>query len=129
MILLEFEKSYDRIEWPFVIGMLKAFGFPSYFCKWIKILFQDSSTIIEVNGEFSDPIILQRSNRQGCPIAPSLFVIISYALFYILRDASLGNPIKGITLPNAEELINAQFADDTTLFLEQSEDNFSMALN
>ena len=27
MILLDFEKAYDRIEWCFFIGMLKAFGF------------------------------------------------------------------------------------------------------
>lgn len=58
MILVDFEKAYDRFEWPFVIGMLKAFGFPYYFCKWIEILFKDPSTIIEINGEFSKPIIL-----------------------------------------------------------------------
>ena len=32
MILLDFEKAYDRIEWHFVISMLKQFGFPDYFC-------------------------------------------------------------------------------------------------
>ena len=31
MILLDFEKAYDRIEWHFVIAMLKQFGFPDYF--------------------------------------------------------------------------------------------------
>ena len=45
-----------------------------------------------------------------------------------MRDVSLGHPIKGITLPNEEELINAQFADDTGLFLELSEDNFEVAM-
>ena len=50
------------------------------------------------------------------------------ALFYILRDVSLGRLIKGITLPNEEELINAQFADDTSLFLELSEDNFEVSM-
>ena len=32
MILLYFEKAYDRIELHFVIAMLKQFGFPDYFC-------------------------------------------------------------------------------------------------
>ena len=129
MILLDFEKAYDRVEWPFVIGILTAFGFPYYFCKWIEIMFKDSSTVIEINGEFSKPIILQRSIRHGFPIAPSLIVIVVDTLFYILKDASLGHHVKGITLSNARELINAQFADDTTLFLELSKDNFYVALN
>ena len=80
MILFDFEKAYDRLEWPFVLGMLKAFGFPYYFCKWIEILFIDASTVIEINGEFSKPIILHI--RQGFPIAPSLFVIVSHTLYY-----------------------------------------------
>ena len=32
MILLDFEKAYDKIEWHFVIAMLKQFGFRDYFC-------------------------------------------------------------------------------------------------
>ena len=75
------------------------------------------------------PIIVQRSIRQGCPIAPSLLVIDVDSLFYIMRDASLGHPIKDITLPNEDELINAQFADDATLLLDLSEDSFSMAIH
>ena len=51
------------------------------------------------------------------------------ALFYIMRDAPLGHPIKGITLPNEDELINAQFVDDTGLFLDLSQDNFSTAIH
>ena len=40
-----------------------------------------------------------------------------------------GIPIKSVTLPNLEELINAQFVDDTALFLELSKENFSKALD
>ena len=63
MILLDFEKTYDRIEWCFVIGMLKAFGFPNKYCDWISILFNETSTVIDVNGNLSEPIRLQRSIR------------------------------------------------------------------
>ena len=58
MILFYFEKAYDRIEWPFVLGMLEDFGFPSEFCGWVSILFKGSSAIIGVNGELSDPFQL-----------------------------------------------------------------------
>lgn len=123
----ENEKAYDRIEWGFVTDMLKAFGFPEIYCNWINVLFKDASTVIDVNGCLSEPIVLERSIRQGCLIASLLFVIAADALFYILRAKELGPPLKGISLPNGEVLHNAQFADDTSLFLGLSEENFEIA--
>lgn len=58
MIMLDFEKAYDRIEWSFVLGMLKTFGFPPFFCSWISIILKDSSIVIDVNGEITNPIVL-----------------------------------------------------------------------
>lgn len=124
MLLLVFEKAYNRIEWPFVMGMLQAFGFPPYFWKWINNLLKDSSTIIDVYDELTQIITLQRSIRQGCPIAPALIVIAIGALFYILRAPQLGPPIKDITLPNQDTLLNALFADDIALFIELEVNNF-----
>lgn len=124
MILLDFEKSYDRIEWPFVIRMLKPFGFPEYSCRWIEVLFKYSSTVIDASGNLTNPIPLGRSIRKGFPISPSLFVIAVDALLYILRAPSLGPPIKVILLPNVDNLLNSQFDDDSVLFLEIEENIF-----
>ena len=124
MLLLDFEKAYDRVEWRFILMMLEAFGFPPSFCNTVQVLLSDASAQVEVNGVLSSPFSLGRSIRQGCPLAPSLFVIASEALFYILRDNSLSPNVRGIYLPNDEELINCQFADDTALFFELSESNF-----
>ncbi|XP_059064555.1 uncharacterized protein LOC131856693 [Cryptomeria japonica] len=124
MFLLDFEKAYDRIEWGFISMMLDAFGFPSFFCDIVKMLLRDAHAQIDINGSLSAPFPLGRSIRQGCPLAPALFVIAFEALFYILRDNTLSPAVKGITLPDNKELINCQFVDDTTLFHEVFEDNF-----
>ena len=106
MLLLDFEKAYDRVEWRFILMMLEAFGFPPSFCNTVQVLLSDASAQVEVNGVLSAPFSLGRSIRQGCPLAPSLFVIASEALFYILIDNSLSPDVRGIYFPNDEELIN-----------------------
>ena len=93
------------------------------------MLFTDSFIIIDVNGNLTSPIPLGRSIRQGCPIAPSLFVIVVDALFYLLRAPSLDSLVKGLLLPNNDTLLNSLFADDTTLFLELEEINFCDTLD
>lgn len=123
MFLVDFEKAYDRVEWDFILMMLRAFRFPSEFCKYVQILLKDASALVEVNGSLSQPIPLSRSIRQGCPLAPALFVIASDALFYLLRDDTLSPKIHGIKMSDDSELLNIQFVDDTALFLELSRHN------
>jgi hypothetical protein len=84
LLLLDFEKAYDRIEWNFIIMVLQSFGFPPYFCNVVQTFLQDAYAQIEINGSLSDPFPLGRSIRQGCPLAPTLFVIAAKALYYIL---------------------------------------------
>ncbi|XP_059077987.1 secreted RxLR effector protein 78-like [Cryptomeria japonica] len=123
MFLLDFEKAYDRVEWGFILMMLEAFGFPAEFYKWVMILLKDASAPVEVNGSLSQNITLSKSIRQGCRLAPALFVIASDARYYILRDLTISPNAKGVKLPNGEELIDAQFVDDMTLFIELSKPN------
>ncbi|XP_059074828.1 uncharacterized protein LOC131874899 [Cryptomeria japonica] len=80
---------------------------------------------VDINGSLSEPFPLTRSIRQGCPLAPALFVIASEALTYILTDDTLSPAVKGITLPNNEDLSICQFADDTSLFIKMEDDNFN----
>ena len=129
MFLLDFEKAYDRIEWNFIIMMLDAFGFPPFFCIVVKMLLKDAYAQVDVNGSLSAPFPLGRSIRQGCPLAPALFVISSEALYYILRDNTLSPIVKGITLLDNNDLINCQFADDTAIFFEAFKSNFDAMIS
>ncbi|GLJ49275.1 hypothetical protein SUGI_1041170 [Cryptomeria japonica] len=124
MLLLDFEKAYDRVEWNFISMTLEAFGFPTRFCNLVKMMMNDVFAQIDINGSWSDAFPLERSIRQGCPLAPALFVISSEAFHYILRDHSMSPAVRGIRLPNNEELITSQFADDTTVFFKARDSNF-----
>lgn len=123
MFLVDFEKAYDKVEWNFILMMLSAFGFPSKFCDYVRILLKDAFALLEINGTLSQLIPLSRLIRQGCPLAPTLFVITSDALYYLPRDDTLSPRVQGIILLNDSELIDIQFADDTSFFLKLSTHN------
>lgn len=50
---IDFEKSYDRIEWPFILDMLEALGFGAFFCYIISTLFSNASAHLTINGHQS----------------------------------------------------------------------------
>lgn len=89
---LDYSKAYDRMEWHFLHIGLQKLGFGPVFCRWVRILCEDAGAEIIVNGDLTRLIKLFRSVRQGCPLAPYLFVLVT-DLFLILVKAN-GN-IKG----------------------------------
>ena len=70
---------------------------------------------VNYNGWITDFISVERGVRQGCPLSASLFIIALELLALKIKS----NPdIKGLKLPNEQEAIISQFADDNTLFLK-----------
>jgi len=83
-IKIDFEKAYDRIEWRFILAMLQVIGFGPYFLRSINMLFRYASVILTMNNAQSQSILLARSVQQGCPLAPSLFILATEAFSYLL---------------------------------------------
>jgi len=81
-IKINFEKAYDRIELNFILTMLKALGFGPLFLHSIQMLFRDASAILTMNGFQSQDITLARFIRQGCPLAPPFFWLVTEAFSY-----------------------------------------------
>ena len=81
------------------------------------MLLNGSKTYIKTHGFVSEYFTLSRSIKQGCPVAPLLYVIQAEAMAAAIRN----NPnIQGIKLPSHEnrflETRISQFVDDTQLF-------------
>lgn len=68
---------------------------------------------IRINNIHSDPILLERGTRQGCPLSPLLFALAIEPLAIAIRSA---RGIQGFKREMGEERI-ALYADDILFFL------------
>jgi retron-type reverse transcriptase len=73
VLKLDYEKTYDKVNWQFLLDILKKRGFRPRWIGWIKsILYRGSVglTINNVEGEFFST---EKGLRQGDPLSPILF--------------------------------------------------------
>jgi hypothetical protein len=97
LLLLDFEKIFNRIEWGFLFKVLGKLGFTETWVRWVRSLYHATSSAIKVNGVIGPDFQLARSVRQGCPLAPYLFIVATDALEYMLDDPKYG--VEGLSLP------------------------------
>ena len=114
IVLVDFEKAFDSIEWDFLFKTLEAFNFGPKFIDWIRLLYTDISSCVGNNGYYSNYFKLTRGIRQGCPISALLFILVAEILAISLRQDT---SIHGINLCNTIFKIK-MLADDTTLLLK-----------
>ena len=95
ILVLDFAKAFDTIEWPFINNILKFLNFGETFCNILKLLQTKSFSRIEQNGYLSERVSLSRGCRQGDPISPYVFVICAEMLSHVLRECE---EVKGIVI-------------------------------
>ena len=115
ILSLDQEKAFDRVDWSFMRSTLSAMGFGSSFISWVDLFYNRVQSAVNVNGYLSEFFDLSRGVRQGCPLSPLLYVLVSEVLAVNIRC----NPrISGLCLPGSEPLSPiSQYADDTSLVL------------
>jgi len=114
MLLLDFEKAFDMIEWRFLFTALSKFGFNDIWVSWVRALYHSASSAIKVNGTIRPDFHLARSVRQGCPLAPYLFILATDVLGHMMDDPKHG--VDGLSLPKGSYIKDQTFADDTALY-------------
>jgi hypothetical protein len=86
LLLLDFEKAFDRIEWSFLFEALARLGFCPQWIKWVSSLYRSASSAIKLNGVEGRTFPLARSVRKGCPLSPYLFILATDVLGHMLDD-------------------------------------------
>jgi hypothetical protein len=109
---LDISKAYDTVCRTFLIATLAALGASDGMLRWVRLLLTDTWASTQVNGFESPRRQWHAGVRQGCPLAPILYLCVSQALTCWLRH----QPGLGIMVAGHRHVSN-HFADDAKLIM------------
>ncbi len=110
-VLLDAEKAFDRIEWPYLFKTLYEFGFGPNFINYISLMYSQPIAKIITNSIISHQFPLKRGTPQGCNLSPLLFILLLEPLAISIRN---NHNIKGVAAPVTEIKLSL-LADDILL--------------
>ncbi|KAE9281760.1 hypothetical protein PR003_g27585 [Phytophthora rubi] len=121
-MLLDFKKAYDSLDREYMLMVLRKKGYPEKFVRAIDGTHAGTRVRFLANGAWSRLIQVTSGIRQGCPLAPMLFILALDPLYRKL-DSYLG--ARGVIIQSDGgrfELRVAGYADDTAAFVRHTKD-------
>lgn len=127
LLKLDFEKAFDRVDHDFLWATLLAMNLDPFVLSLIQGLVLNAEAKVHVNGSFTPSFPLERGVRQGDPLAPLLFVLTTEPLMRLLQKKCDQGDLVGLRVTQQESLLFQLFADDSCLFIQNSQTEFERA--
>ncbi|GJX32724.1 RNA-directed DNA polymerase, eukaryota, reverse transcriptase zinc-binding domain protein [Tanacetum coccineum] len=86
---IDLQKAYDTIDWSFLKVILEHFEFPGKMVDWIMVCVSTTKFSININGEREGYFNGGRGLRQGDPMSPYLFTLVT-EVFSIIMGRNIG---------------------------------------
>ncbi|MDO7987362.1 reverse transcriptase domain-containing protein, partial [Sweet potato little leaf phytoplasma] len=118
---IDFSKAFDRIEWSFLKEIMLRLGFSS---NWVDLILNCISFpcfSILINGEQKGNFHSSRGLRQGDPLSPYLFILVTEGLSHLISNANARGCISGLSCSNGPLISHLLFADDSIIFCKAAE--------
>uniref|UniRef100_A0A803NMW0 Reverse transcriptase domain-containing protein n=1 Tax=Cannabis sativa TaxID=3483 RepID=A0A803NMW0_CANSA len=114
---LDMENAFDRVEWGFVKAIMQHLCFPVRFVNLILSCLSSVSFRLLINGSLTEKFSSSRGIRQGNPLSPYIFLLVSEALSVVIRLQEHDNYFQGISIcRSAPPISHLLFADNSLLF-------------
>ncbi|XP_027090440.2 uncharacterized protein [Coffea arabica] len=117
ILKLDMMKAYDRVSWPFLLQVMRRFGFSE---TWIDMIWRLISNVwfsVIVNGLPQGFFKATRGLRQGDPISPALFVIGAEVLSRDLNELPGRRNFNPFKVPvGCPAITHLAYADDVIVF-------------
>ena len=121
VLKIDLSKAYDRVSWTFLRIVLSKMGFTIPFITWIMSTLSSVYFGLLINGAASSFFKAGRGLRQGCPLAPLLFLIVVEGLSRALLSAKECGVLRGISFGNDISISHVLFVDDIVMVSDGSE--------
>lgn len=67
--------------------------------NWIKSFYSNATASVNLNGRPGQSFSIKGGVRQGCPLAPYLFLIVGKTLIFMIKKIVIEGRLREITLP------------------------------
>uniref|UniRef100_A0A803T4B4 Reverse transcriptase domain-containing protein n=1 Tax=Anolis carolinensis TaxID=28377 RepID=A0A803T4B4_ANOCA len=114
LLFIDAEKAFDRVNWNFIIEVLKEMDVGYYFLNAIQAIYSHQFASIIINGNKTEEFSISKGTRQGCPLSPLIFILVLEILLTRIRK---NNELKGLKIKNYSYKLCA-FADDVACIIE-----------
>ena len=126
---LDIEKTYDNVDWSFLLTTMQKMGFGEKWIGWIKWCISTASFSVLVNGTSTGFFQSSRGLTQGDPLSPYLFVIAMGVFSSFLKRVVDGGFMSGCRVKGKSEegvlISHLLFADDTLVFCKAYQDHLT----
>ena len=107
----DFLKAFDHLDLNFIFLALEKFVYGENSIQMIKVCYNNVQSKIKINSLLSDPFIIMRGFRKGCPLSMLLYIFAAE----VLANFIIANKrVKGIQI-GTQEIKIVNFADDIWL--------------
>ena len=90
VLQVDTKKAFDSIDHDFIMAVLSHVGFPLWLVLVVQALFANASVVPVLSAHTSTRVPIRRGVKQGCPLSPTLFVIIYDPLICEIADLDSG---------------------------------------
>ena len=103
IVSIDQEKAFHKVDRQFLYKIIGKLGYSNIFITFIKKIYNDTMSVISNNGFLSDPFILSRGARQGCPLSLLLYTINGEVIYLNIKK---NHNIIGYPIPNKKKHTN-----------------------
>jgi len=116
IVFVDLKTAFDSVDRMALWKLLRSLGLHSKVVDLIEGLYTDTCSCVNVDGVMSDWLAVGSGVRQGCRIAPDLFV----GPMDHMMELTVHRGMTGVTL-GKEVFIDLDIADDVSLLTEMLE--------